>query len=130
MQLLLLKMANIFSMLGIDLIDQEWYKNIFNPITSLLDSMLVPILIIIGTAGSIYAIVLGVNFSKAETADKREEAKKRMINAVIGIVVMLVMLVLLKLFTANADEIAKWIMDMSGGSTPETETGSLLPWLK
>lgn len=119
MQLLMLKMANFFNMLlaNTNIEEADWYKNIFNPITSLLDSMLVPILIVVGTAGSIYAIVLGVNFSKAETADKREEAKKRMINAVIGIVVMIILLVLLKLFTANAHSIATWINNMSGGGT-------------
>lgn len=122
MQLLMLKMANFFNMLlaNTNIEEADWYKNIFNPITSLLDSMLVPILIVVGTAGSIYAIVLGVNFSKAETADKREEAKKRMINAVIGIVVMIILLVLLKLFTANAHSIATWINNMSGGGAVET----------
>ena len=71
--------------------------------------MLVPILILVGTAGSIYAIILGVNFSKAESADKREEAKKRFINAIIGVVVTIILLILVKLFTANAGEIVKWI---------------------
>ena len=82
---------------------------VFKPVIDILDSMLLPILILLGTAGSIYAIVLGVNYSKAESADKREEAKKRMINAIIGIVVTLLLLILLKLFTANADTIAEWI---------------------
>ena len=53
--------------------------------------------------------VLGINFSKAESADKREEAKKRMINAIIGIVVTLLFLILVKLFTANAGEIVKFV---------------------
>ncbi len=85
------------------------FNDVFKPVIDILDSMLLPILILLGTAGSIYAIVLGVNYSKAESADKREEAKKRMINAIIGIVVTLLLLILLKLFTANADTIAKWI---------------------
>ncbi|MCI5714448.1 MAG: hypothetical protein MR288_02340 [Firmicutes bacterium] len=85
------------------------YTNVFKPIVSILDAMLWPVLILVGTAGSIYAIVLGVNFSKAESADKREEAKKRMINAIIGLVVTIILLILLKLFTANAETIANWI---------------------
>lgn len=85
------------------------YEEVFKPIVEILDAMLWPVLILVGTAGSIYAIVLGVNFSKAESADKREEAKKRMINAIIGLVVTIVLLILLKLFTANADTIANWI---------------------
>lgn len=85
------------------------YDKVFAPIIKILDAMLWPILILVGTAGSIYAIVLGVNFSKAESADKREEAKKRMINAIIGLVITIILLILLKLFTANAQTIADWI---------------------
>lgn len=85
------------------------YDKVFAPIIKILDAMLWPVLILVGTAGSIYAIVLGVNFSKAESADKREEAKKRMINAIIGLVVTIILLILLKLFTANAETIANWI---------------------
>lgn len=91
----------------------DFYNRVFKPVVDILDAMLVPILILVGTAGSIYAIVLGVNFSKAESADKREEAKKRMINAIIGLVVTVLLLILLKLFTANAQAIANWINSFS-----------------
>ena len=74
-----------------------FFNRVMKPVVDILDGMLVPILILVGTAGSIYAIVLGVNFSKAESADKREEAKKRMINAIIGLVVTIVLLILFKL---------------------------------
>ena len=99
------------SMLGEDGITNvdDFYSKVFDPVVDILDAMLVPILILIGTAGSIYAIILGVNFSKAESSDKREEAKKRMINAIIGLVVTILLLILLKLFTANAEAIAGWI---------------------
>ncbi len=107
------------SMLGDDAINSvdDFYKGVFQPVVDILDAMLVPILILIGTAGSIYAIILGVNFSKAESSDKREEAKKRMINAVIGLVVTILLLILLKLFTANAGQIAQWIDSFN----PKTE---------
>lgn len=118
MQMLLMQIAQSvmglfagMSMLGKTNIDdaQSFYNRVFKPVVDILDAMLVPILILVGTAGSIYAIVLGVNFSKAESADKREEAKKRMINAIIGLVVTILLLILLKLFTANAQAIADWI---------------------
>ncbi len=88
--------------------EQTWYKSLMQ-IVGIVDSLLNPLLIIGGTAGMIFVIILGVNFSKAESADKREEAKKRMINAIIGVVVTLLLLILVKLFTANADEIVTWI---------------------
>ena len=93
------------------------WNNIFAPVVKVLDTLLLPIIILLGTAGTIYAIVLGVNFAKAETADKREEAKKRMINAIIGLVVTLVLLILLKLFTNNAEYVASWINTVSGTKT-------------
>lgn len=118
MQMFLLQIAQrvmgLVSMLGANFAAGEegmsdFYQSVFDPVVQILDAMLVPILILIGTAGSIYAIILGVNFSKAESSDKREEAKKRMINAIIGLVVTILLLILLKLFTANADAIATWI---------------------
>lgn len=87
---------------------QTWYKEMMQ-ITDIIDQILTPVLIILGTAGSIFVIVLGINFSKAESADKREEAKKRMINAIIGIVVTLLFLILVKLFTANAEAVVQFV---------------------
>ena len=87
---------------------QSWYKSMMQ-VVEIVDGLLTPILIIGGSVGAIFVIVLGVNFSKAESADKREEAKKRMINAIIGVVITLLMLILVKLFTANANEIVRWI---------------------
>lgn len=84
-------------------------QRIVKPIDELLDVIIVPLLILIGSAGLIYSIVLGVNYSKAENADKREEAKKRLVNTIIGFVVLLVLLVLLRVFTNNAEEISDWI---------------------
>ncbi len=97
--------------MGKDTTNEDWFQGIIKPVIDLLDKLLLPILIILGTAGSIYVIVLGVQFSKAETSDKREEAKKRMINAIIGVVVMIILLVLLKLFTKYAPNIFNWIND-------------------
>ena len=92
----------------LDITSQGWYTSLMS-IVDIVDGLLNPILIIGGTVGMIFVIILGVNFSKAESADKREEAKKRMINAIIGVVVTLLGLILIKLFTANAEEIVTWI---------------------
>ena len=91
-----------------DITSQGWYASLMQ-IVGIVDGLLNPLLVIGGTAGMIFVIILGVNFSKAESADKREEAKKRMINAIIGVVITLLMLILVKLFTANANEIVTWI---------------------
>lgn len=92
--------------------DSDWYKGVMVPILKLMENILVPLLILVGTAGSIYAVILGVNYSKAEDAGKREEAKKRLVNAIIGIVIMIALLIILWLFTKYADAIVEWIKSL------------------
>ena len=119
MQMYLFKMAQTltraFGMMGDKdpWADKEWYQKIVAPIAEDLNLALGPSLILLGSAGAIYAIVLGVNLSRAESSDKREEAKKRLINFVIGIVAAILLLVLLKLVVDNIDVIIAWV-------TPET----------
>lgn len=72
----------------------SWVGAIVNAINKLL----YPILILVGTAGVIYAIYLGVNLARADSADKQKEAKQRMINAIIGLVSIIALILLLKLF--------------------------------
>jgi len=89
----------------------SWIMNILIPILEILDGLLIPVIILLGVAGSVYAIVLGVQYAKAESADKRDEAKKRLINAVIGVVIMLVALIGMKLFITNSPQIFGWIQN-------------------
>lgn len=122
MQMYLFKMAQgltkFMSMLGTTTDDNSyktkgWYTDIIKPIADAMNMILGPILILLGSAGAIYAIVLGVNLSRAESSDKREEAKKRLINFVIGIVAAFILLVLLKLLVEHIDAVISWI-------TPDT----------
>lgn len=108
-QLLMIKFLQILGADKPDTSDLSQAQKIAKPIDELLDVMIIPLLILIGSAGLIYSIVLGVNYSKAENADKREEAKKRLVNTIIGFVVLLVLLILLRVFTNNIDEIDDWI---------------------
>ena len=89
--------------------NEVWYTNIIDPIATALNKILGPLLILLGSAGAIYAIVLGVNLSRAESSDKREEAKKRLINFVIGIGAAIILLVLLKLVVQEIDTILAWV---------------------
>ena len=98
-----------------NLLSQLLYTNQFDgtnyawldPILKVLDEIIWPILIVIASVGTIYAIYLGVLLEKAENADKREEAKKRVINVVIAIVVTVVLVLLMKLFVTYAPDIIK-----------------------
>lgn len=66
-------------------------------IVSAIESVLWPVLIVVATVGSIYAIYLGINMAKAEDSSKRDEAKKHVINAVIAMVVTVVLILLIQL---------------------------------
>ena len=103
--------------------DATWWHNTLEPIADLLGEILVPLLIALSTAGSVYAIVLGVAYSKAESGEKRDEAKKRLVNVLIGFVVLLVLLILLILFCKNVVSIGKWVTDIVN-NTRTNNTGS------
>ncbi len=91
-----------FSMLG------DWESDLAStdyefliPVFKNLERFLVPLLIAVATAGMIYAVYLGVNLIRADETNKREEAKKRLIWAIIGIVVMIAGIALLYILRNN-----------------------------
>jgi len=80
----------------VDLNNGQWAW--VGTIIDAINTILYPLLILVGTAGTIYAVILGVNLARADSADKQTEAKKRMINAIIGLVSIIALILLLKLF--------------------------------
>ena len=73
------------------------YDAVVNPIISLLNSLLGPILGLVGAVGTLYCVLLGVKFAKAEEPQEREKAKAHLKNAIIGFVLIFVLIVALKL---------------------------------
>lgn len=51
---------------------------------------------IVIAAGSIFSIILGVKFAKAEEPQDREKAKQHLKNAIIGFVLIFVLIMLLR----------------------------------
>ena len=72
----------------------EWVESILNAITTLL----YPLLVIVGAAGMIYAVVIGVQMARADSTEKREEAKKRLINVIVGLAIIIALILFFKLF--------------------------------
>lgn len=70
------------------------YESIANDINSLLKTWVGPIFIAIGGIGLIYSVVLGVQYAKSENDNKRGEIKSRLINCVIGIIVIIILVTL------------------------------------
>ena len=55
----------------------------------LMSNIMGPVLAIIGVAAVIYAIVLGINYAKAEDAEARKKVQGRLIGALIGAVIII-----------------------------------------
>ena len=51
------------------------FDSITTPIVGLIESLLTPALAIVGAIGSLYCVVLGVKYAKAEEPQDREKAK-------------------------------------------------------
>ena len=88
--------------------DKTKVGRILGTFRDLLDELLLPFLIGIGIIGMIYGIWLGIQYARTE-GDARGEAKKRIINFLIGLVSILVLLLLLRIYAYNADSIIDWI---------------------
>ena len=65
-----------------------WVETVYSSIMTIL----VPILAIVAAAGIVWAIVLGVQMARADSSDKREEVKKRLIGLVVGIAILVVLI--------------------------------------
>ena len=73
------------------------FDTITTPIVELINSLLAPALAIVGAVGSLYCVVLGVKYAKAEEPQDREKAKGHLKSAIIGFVLIFVLMLALKL---------------------------------
>ena len=84
------------------------FDTITNPIVELINSLLAPALAIVGAVGSLYCVVLGVKYAKAEEPQDREKAKSHLKNAIIGFVLIFVLMLALKL---GMPILQQWVKD-------------------
>lgn len=88
--------------LGVDLDPNEYPEfQWINDITRAVTTVLWPLLIVVGSAGTIYSVVLGVNMARADSTEKREEAKKRLINVIVGIAIVVGLILFFQLLIAD-----------------------------
>ena len=90
------------------------FDSITNPIVDLINSLLTPALAIVGAVGSLYCVVLGVKYAKAEEPQDREKAKGHLKSAIIGFVLIFVLMLALKL---SMPILQNWV---ATNSTPTT----------
>ena len=73
------------------------FNPIIAPILEVLDAILWPAIAIVVALGTIYCVVLGVKIAKSDEQNSREKAKKDLMGAIIGFVVIFVLILGLKI---------------------------------
>ena len=70
-------------------------------ILALIDSFMLPLMIVVLAAGTIYAVILGVNMARADSSEARDAAKKRLINCIVGFAIIIVLLAVIYALAGN-----------------------------
>ena len=87
------------------------FAQVVAPIVSLLNSLMAPLLALVGAAGALYCVVLGVKFAKAEEPQEREKAQGALKNAIIGFVLIFVLILGLNIMMP---QMIKWVNSNNG----------------
>lgn len=95
----------------------SFVANILDPVFDVLGWLLPVIMILIGLVGIIYSIILGLNFAKAESTDQRDAAKKKLINVVIGVLVIIIAILLVFIFIRNVYSIFGWVTSTASSAS-------------
>ncbi len=75
---------------------------LLNKVNYVLSSILTPICIVMCSIGTIFAIYLGIKLARANNAEEREEAKKRVVYTVVGIFIGIALIILFQLFASSS----------------------------
>ena len=89
------------------------FANVTAPVEKLIREITAPMLGIVGALGSVFCIILGVKFAKAEEPQDREKAKAHLRNAIIGFVLIFVLLLVLN---RAIGPLTTWVTSNSTGS--------------
>ncbi len=85
--------------------DPVGFSGIVSPIVDLINSLLKPIMAIVGAVGSLYCVMLGVRYAKAEEPQDREKAKAHLKSAIIGFLLIFILIALLNMLM---EPMMKW----------------------
>ena len=88
------------------------------PIIDLINSILTPLIAVVGALGAIWCVLLGVKLAKADEPQEREKAKMALKNAIIGYLLIFILIVVLRL---TIQPLADW-MSANQGALDTTKT--------
>ena len=78
-------------------IDELQATEMLSPVMEFIQVFLPVILTLVATVGFIWCIVLGVKFAKSADPQEHEQAKKALINAIIGFVLIFILMLVLNI---------------------------------
>jgi hypothetical protein len=73
------------------------FSPVIQPVLEVLNAILWPVIAVVGSAGAIYCVFLGIKIAKSDEQNSREKAKKDLLGAVIGFALIFVLIVALKI---------------------------------
>ena len=79
-------------------------KSIIQPVLDICNSLVPVMLLVVGAVGALWCILLGVKYAKADDPQEHEKAKKGLINAIVGFVLIFVLLIMLNIGTGVLTE--------------------------
>ena len=101
----------------------SWVETLVN----VLSTVLWIALALVGAAGAIYATYVGIKMARADSAEAREENKKRLINIIVSIVVTIALILFFNIFLPAILSAVRKVNTPEdiGGSTAIAETAKL-----
>ena len=80
-------------------------KSIIQPVLDICNSLVPIMLLVVGSIGALWCILLGVKYAKADDPQEHEKAKKGLVNAIVGFVLIFILLIMLNIGT---DVLIEW----------------------
>ena len=74
-------------------------NSIIQPVVTLCNQLVPILLAVVGAVGALWCILLGVKYAKADDPQEHEKAKKGLVNAIVGFVLIFVLLIMLNIGT-------------------------------
>ncbi len=77
-----------------------------SPVVSLINSIVGPLISVVGALAAIYCVLLGVKLAKADEPQEREKAKMALKNAIIGFFLIFILIVVMRIMLP---QLVEWV---------------------